>query len=190
MKWPLLLFVLPPNSEDADNPSYFNDDIFDNSFDSDEDAGSDLSWNPEWGYEPDAWEALLPPLSHALQSLQDIAAEKLANGFLNGQGKIFDQSIAAETVLSPPSTELIETTNEPDDISAHVRVAQGSKNQLNGLKRPISDVQGDEQPPAKRLNIESKAKQHQLLACPYAKHDPVGHRKCFRYTLKSIARLK
>ena len=61
-------------------------------------------------------------------------------------------------------------------------------------KRPPGDddEDKDERRPAqrRRLNPSSEDINNRLLACPFAKNNPVQHRKCFKYVLQEIARLK
>ena len=54
------------------------------------------------------------------------------------------------------------------------------------------DKDEDERRPAqrRRLNPSSEDTNNRLLACPFAKNNPLQHRKCFKYVLQEIARLK
>ncbi|KAF2476866.1 uncharacterized protein BDR25DRAFT_309217 [Lindgomyces ingoldianus] len=61
-------------------------------------------------------------------------------------------------------------------------------------KRPPGDDDNnnDDRPPGKRRKVTNiyKEPDTRLLACPFAKKDPLRHRKCFKYVLQDIARLK
>ncbi|KAF2738685.1 hypothetical protein EJ04DRAFT_509259 [Polyplosphaeria fusca] len=75
----------------------------------------------------------------------------------------------------------------------------GSFANQNGLqqqsrKRPPGDDDNNnnDRPPGKRRKVTSICEEPdtRLLACPFAKKDPLRHRKCFKYVLQDIARLK
>lgn len=57
-------------------------------------------------------------------------------------------------------------------------------------KRRVDD--GDRDPPLKKRKLDrcSEEQNLRLLACPFAKKNPLQHRKCFKYVLQEIARLK
>lgn len=71
-----------------------------------------------------------------------------------------------------------------------------SGRQVNGA--PISQSErrrsedDQEHPQAQRrgLNPALEEKCTRLLACPFAKNNPLKHQKCFQYTMEEIARLK
>lgn len=58
--------------------------------------------------------------------------------------------------------------------------------------RKRSLVNGVESRPRQRrkVNVTSNALAEQQLACPFAKYDPLKHRRCFKYKIQEISRLK
>jgi len=73
------------------------------------------------------------------------------------------------------------TSNKGDDVT-----------KTPGKRLPGDDKDEDERRPAqrRRLNPSSEDTNNRLLACPFAKNNPLQHRKCFKYVLQEIARLK
>ena len=65
----------------------------------------------------------------------------------------------------------------------------------SGFKVPSRKRQRDDEDdgrPAQRQKSGSTAEQSKarLLACPFAKHDPLRHGKCYKYMIQEISRLK
>ena len=74
------------------------------------------------------------------------------------------------------------TSNKGDDVT-----------KTPGKRLPGDDDKDeDDRRPAqrRRLNPSSEDTNNRLLACPFAKNNPLQHRKCFKYVLQEIARLK
>jgi hypothetical protein len=96
-----------------------------------------------------------------------------------------DRDCNGSTVGGDTSNSTTEATNIP---SSH-RSSQGIP-----LKRlPNDDDENDDgRRPARRRKLarEPEDFDSRLLACPFAKHHPFRHRKCFKYVLQDIARLK
>jgi hypothetical protein len=66
----------------------------------------------------------------------------------------------------------------------------GGRTNKDSNKRRSSDEDENRASKNARLDSSSDRDDTRLLACPFAKKNPLQHRKCFKYVLQEIARLK
>ncbi|KAF1962040.1 hypothetical protein CC80DRAFT_202569 [Byssothecium circinans] len=161
------------SNEDLDNPS---------------EGSSDVDWMSE-GFGPRTPAQELPhdlcPLvsKTAMMLFVAFSAWRHNNGYHVRGGP-------SESSDGSPSHDSSQATNPPS-TSCSLGVSNwgsASASQL-GQKRRSDD---DEEPPrAQRRAIDSSlGGKFRLLACPFAKRHPLKHRKCFKYTMEEIGRLK
>jgi hypothetical protein len=79
------------------------------------------------------------------------------------------------------------TNNSASEYEAVTGLQQATTTQ-----KRIPNEDDDERRSSKRRKIEDAADDpnNRLLACPFAKNNPLVHRRCFRYVLQDIPRLK
>ncbi|KAF1979352.1 hypothetical protein BU23DRAFT_152762 [Bimuria novae-zelandiae CBS 107.79] len=90
-----------------------------------------------------------------------------------------DEELERATLSSPHSFVSVDT-NE-----SHGKHAFSNK-------RPRKSVSEELRPP-QRLKVDPPSAMHDessQLACPFAKHNPLRHRRCFKYKMDQISRLK
>lgn len=93
--------------------------------------------------------------------------------------------------FSASDEELDGSTRSPEGSfgSADTGGIQASK-PTSGKRTRKDD---DDQRPRQRRKLDppsNSTDQTTHLACPYAKHDPLRHRRCFKYKMDQISRLK
>jgi hypothetical protein len=83
-------------------------------------------------------------------------------------------------------------TYDGTNNSASYSGAVTSSQQTTTTQKRIPDDDDDEHRSSKRRKFEDAAddSDNRLLACPFAKNSPLAHRRCFRYVLQDIGRLK
>jgi hypothetical protein len=155
----------------------------------DEDTDSGHSFDSEWGNDENAWEVHLPLLGEPLQAIQNSAVQVLIQQFAYHEAHCFTSS-----------DHHSGNQHCPQGLISHPLTGKDSTPTTNS-------VGGSETPHLKRANDNSEreiksaaAKKPRigslgsppvpLMACPFAKHNPVKYQKCFKYVLKDISRLK
>jgi hypothetical protein len=127
-----------------------------------------------------------------------LAAIALYNQFQMWQRKrvlspLRDQAVTGQndtdcnrsTAGGATSNSTTEATNIPSSHRSSQRIP------LKRLPNDDDDNDDDRRPARRRkLAREPEDFDSRLLACPFAKHHPFRHRKCFKYVLQDIARLK
>ena len=150
---------------------------------------SDSEWWSE-ASSPDETASL--SLSVLLPFAKDVAT-RLFNSFLirgrdsGGRKKGHSRDSSQSSVASGSSATTTASTNSS--------LQSGSKGtaRVSGIsrKRPLDDEDEDQQPTQRRrMEFISQDDRVQVIACPFAKNNPLKHAKCFKYMIQEIARLK
>ena len=94
--------------------------------------------------------------------------------------------------FSASDEELDASTLSPEGSSGSADTGGIQANKAASSKRTRKE-DNDDQRPRQRRKLEPlsvSADQITHLACPFAKHDPLRHRRCFKYKMDQISRLK
>ena len=150
-------------------------------------------------YEAELWTDDSVSSLDSSQSLDEFGpAILMAAGFLYDQFQAWHGPRSLQPTKDQAETdEQVNNINGACSSSATGESAGSFANeslQQQCRKRPPGDDDNsnDGRPPGKRRKFTNVCEEPdiRLLACPFAKKDPLRHRKCFKYVLQDIARLK
>lgn len=145
--------------------------------------------------ELDWWSETSSPDPHAYQmlGLMSDMAEAAATSLLNAFTTWCRQRGTGTSETSQSTGSSRFANSNPQDTGA-VNSSHDSRGFTGSArKRPADeddDDDDDKATPRQKLKTSLGRGKTQLLACPFAKNNPMRHSKCYRYMIQEISRLK
>lgn len=160
-----------------------NDDrVVHSSNSSAKDGGSDISDIFSWA-EPSEFESEESMQSATLKAVRPIMARK----FLK---------LAISQFAGRPNSNSKSGSNRNTNRNQNSQIAVPNDGLLRSTsskrKRPDvpSDDDDEEQTSQQRTTASQDSMDERLFACPYCKNNPLRYRRCYKYTLRDISRVK
>ncbi|KAF2464182.1 uncharacterized protein BDR25DRAFT_98854 [Lindgomyces ingoldianus] len=160
--------AIPPSSPQSDEGS----------------PGGSVSDNETWGElssSEDEGAVLLPQFQQFLQS----AVNDLYTHFQE-----WKKNAGHQTRGERQDNHQSGTRSSFTNTTASSTQPKGGRSNKSPGKRRSGDEDEDRASKLPRLDPSREDQDTRLLACPFAKKNPLQHRKCFKYVLQEIARLK
>lgn len=152
-----------------------------------EDASDWDRWSE--GSSPDSVSSVVPP---ALSPLVRNAAIALFATFLRyrGSGSYHTRGNQRDNGSTNEPSHSQSSNTSTNIFNPQLSNQASSTSNALPRKRPSDDEDDHRPPQRRRLDASPEHIKCRFLACPFAKKSPLRHRKCFKYVIQEIARLK